>query len=193
MKIYSQHDDQNFILAHFGSYVGRFLDIGAFDGIKYSNTYALVLNGWSGVSLEPEDNSYAALVQNLKGYPVNCVKKGLGERDGTVDFYDSNGGAISTTELDHVRIWEKAKATFVKKSIEVITWQTLRATYGGDFDFINIDTEGTSLRLFKLMPLAQFPNLKMICVEHDDKPEQVALLGFRVLHITPLNVILVRQ
>lgn len=33
---------------------GRFLDIGAHDGVTFSSTRALLLNGWSGVYVEPD-------------------------------------------------------------------------------------------------------------------------------------------
>ena len=42
---------KNFALK--GRPVGRYVDIGAFHPIQYSNTYLLYENGWSGVCVEP--------------------------------------------------------------------------------------------------------------------------------------------
>lgn len=51
---YAQFQDESIIDGFFGKdYVGRFLDIGAFDGVSMSNTRALALRGWSGVLVEP--------------------------------------------------------------------------------------------------------------------------------------------
>ena len=55
MKDYSQHGEQAIILDYFekqGIQQGRFLDIGANDGITFSNSYALVIRDWKGVAVE---------------------------------------------------------------------------------------------------------------------------------------------
>ena len=67
---------------------------------------------------------------------------------------------------------------------------------GFDFDFINIDTEGLSLYILKNLPYNKLQKVKMICVEFDHKEniilQFVAKYGFRLLHKTAENLILVR-
>ena len=43
---YSQHNEQEIILNFFNGRIGRYLDIGAFDGVDMSNTLALAELGW---------------------------------------------------------------------------------------------------------------------------------------------------
>ena len=44
---------------------GRFLDVGAFDGVKHSNTYHLWKSGWFGVYVEPSVRNFLALKNNI--------------------------------------------------------------------------------------------------------------------------------
>ena len=54
MKDYSQTGEQQVIFDYFGpEFKGTFLDIGANDGVTFSNTYGLSLKGWRGVCVEP--------------------------------------------------------------------------------------------------------------------------------------------
>ncbi len=53
------------------------VDIGAGDGVKGSNTYALFTDGWSGVGVEGSNRRMAKLAQAYKYYPqasaCNCI------------------------------------------------------------------------------------------------------------------------
>jgi hypothetical protein len=73
MNKYSQFDEQDAILAAFGlqpwqtnlspgNTDGRFLDLGAWDPITFSNTRALVELGWSGVMIEPSPGPFLELM-----------------------------------------------------------------------------------------------------------------------------------
>jgi hypothetical protein len=48
---YSQNNEQEIILNFFNGRIGRYLDIGAFDGVSMSNTLALVELGWQGTAI----------------------------------------------------------------------------------------------------------------------------------------------
>jgi hypothetical protein len=55
---------------------GFFIDIGAYDGITISNTYALEKIGWKGICVEPVPEIYDRLIKNrkcecIKGFPKN--------------------------------------------------------------------------------------------------------------------------
>lgn len=49
----SQYGEGRWIAEHFAGRVGRFLDVGAFDGKTFSNTWRLAQEGWFGVCVEP--------------------------------------------------------------------------------------------------------------------------------------------
>jgi hypothetical protein len=45
------------------------VDIGAGDGVRWSNTYALFLSGWSGVGIESDSNKFVKLARAYKYLP----------------------------------------------------------------------------------------------------------------------------
>ena len=55
---------------------GFFVEVGAFDGLSWSNTNCLVKNNWSGIYIEPVKRYYEKLKQNLSQYKnlkfINC-------------------------------------------------------------------------------------------------------------------------
>lgn len=57
-----------------GETKGTFVDIGANDGIAYSNTYVLEKLGWDGLAVEPIPSVYERLVRNRRCTTVHgCV------------------------------------------------------------------------------------------------------------------------
>lgn len=60
---YSQAGQDLWVLQTAGN-KGFFVDIGAHDGIESSNTYALEKHGWTGICVEPNPVSFAALRNN---------------------------------------------------------------------------------------------------------------------------------
>ena len=57
----SQYGEHKLILRHFDGRVGTFVDVGAGDGVTYSNTALLVAAGWSGYMIEPAPSNLVAL------------------------------------------------------------------------------------------------------------------------------------
>lgn len=53
--------------------VGSFLELGAYNGVDYSNTRALMLAGWQGIAVEPAPDLAEQLRANVAGYPVEVV------------------------------------------------------------------------------------------------------------------------
>lgn len=48
---------------------GWFVEFGASDGIRLSNTFALLEDGWNGVDLEGDDSAFKELEQTAKKFP----------------------------------------------------------------------------------------------------------------------------
>lgn len=61
--MHSQNLEEKIILEYFGDFVGTFCDIGANDGITFSNTYALSKLGWCGNLIECSPRAFAKLKQ----------------------------------------------------------------------------------------------------------------------------------
>lgn len=198
--MYSQNNEEEIILAEFkrmNVQSGRFLDIGAWDGKGFSNTYRLAELGWRGVCVEASPTVFSSLIKNhennQKVVLVNAVVSP--KHSSLVEWFDSGGDAISTTSPEHKAKWEagwKVKyATFWVHTMPLIT---LFDRFGFDFDFINIDVENTNLELFRALPWPLIKSTKLLCVEHDGHYLDMAALagqhGFGTTAINGENLIL---
>lgn len=190
---FSQNDEDCFIRRYFkDNFHGRFLDIGAADGICFSNTKVLYDMGWEGLAVEPSPNLMDALKENFPPPRVRHIQAALTEKDGPVEFYHSPD-VISTLNEDHKAKWE-GQTTFKKIGVDGLCWQTLMALYGWDFDFFNLDIEGENIRMFRLIPQEYLKRLKLACIEYDGNVGAVKAVmgpfGFKVVHQTGENLIL---
>lgn len=169
--MYSQNDEEKYILEALDGTVGRFLDIGAHDGRTLSNTMALAERGWEGVCVEPSPNVFPALLKTHEKRPgIKCVNAPIipGNEARVMPFYDSRGDLVSTTVQDHVVRWESgSEVRFREFLVMGMPLRALLATVGMDFQFLNLDVESANLELFLDLPEQLMRNLKCICVEHD--------------------------
>lgn len=74
-KTYSQYDQDIRVIDFFrGLDKDYFVDIGAFDGIYFSNTYKLEKElNWSGICVEPLDEKFALLQSRRNSVWVKSV------------------------------------------------------------------------------------------------------------------------
>ena len=67
------------------------VDIGAGDGIRWSNTYALFLNGWQGLGIEFDSHKFVALAQAYKYFPNVYACRNRATPDNIVPLFNSYG------------------------------------------------------------------------------------------------------
>lgn len=194
---YSQQDEEQHILEFFGENAGRLIDIGAYDGKCFSNTLALIERGWRGVMVEPEPMSFLALMRNTADHAdrLTYVNAAISTQAGLTKFWDSSGDAVSSLDPAHVEKWTPTvKAGMHPFYINPVAPRDFFPLFE-PADFINLDVEGTNWEIFRELPF-DWPELRMICVEYDDRDVQMLSLaeehGFRQLHKTAQNLILVR-
>lgn len=203
---YSQTDEDWTIRRYFkDQYKGRFLDIGAADGVTFSNTRLLYEMGWGGVSVEPSDNFCRNFFVRRLTQPdrevrifdpqrITLVQAALTDHDGPVEFYHTPD-FTSTLNENHKDLWS-GTTTYRKVGVDGVCWKTLIAKYGTDFDMLNLDIEGDSVVRFREIPAELLRRLRMVCVEYDGNPGAVNDIcqphGFWQIHQTGENVILAR-
>jgi len=193
-NFYSQNMEEKYIYRHFMDKTGKFLDIGAWDGKTFSNTYKLAKLGWQGVCVEPSPIAFKGLFENYKDNDkiqlVNCA---VADRSELMTFYESNGDAIGSLDQSHKDKWQK-NVFFREILTKTVTFDELCDMTGYDFDFISIDTEGTSLEIFRHLPFQQLKNLSCICVEYDGKNDLVCnigkTVGFEKVYESSENIVL---
>lgn len=200
---YSQNNEEEVIIAEFARLnvqSGRFLDIGAWDGKGFSNTFRLAELGWRGVCVEASPTVFPSLIKNHAGNPLITLVNAVvaPNQSKLVQWFDSGGDAISSTNPAHVAKWEAGwKVKFTPFWVYTMPILTLFDQFGFDFDFINIDVESTNLELFLALPWKALKQTKIICIEHDYHQNDMAQIagqhGFRALSMNGENLILTRQ
>lgn len=195
MKDYSQENEQHHILNACPGSSGRFLDLGAWSPFDNSNTRALYENGWGGVMLEPSPGPLANLLAEYGGCPrVKVYGKAVALETGTLRMWISDDG-LSTSDPAIYDKW-KHLANYRPQQIEVET-TTLEEIYEahGPFDFVSIDTEGTSVDIFRrLIDLGHRPHC--ICMEYDQRLQEArdvaGAAGYAEWQMNGTNIVIVR-
>jgi FkbM family methyltransferase len=188
---YSQNDEQKHILQCVsGIENGRFLDIGAHDGVTFSNTRALWDKGWTGVYVEPAPEVIPKLKQNA-GPDCQIVEAAIGTTDGKMKFFSSNGDMVGTLSDSHKILWS-TQINFSETDVDVITIDTLKNKIGTQFDFINIDVEGVNLDVFKQFDWTVW-KATCVCVEYERYGELIAnamkRYGYEQVYISSENIV----
>ena len=168
----SQYQEGQWIVDYFAGRIGRFLDVGAYNGLLLSNTWPLSQLGWSGVCVEPSPLPFAGLMDTHAGNDkitlINAaVHEGVIPSGSLVPFF-STGDALSTFDEEHRQKF--AAYPFTEISICCgVTWKELFMHVGKDFDFLNIDVEGKNAALLAQLTIRP----ELICVEYDPDADGV--------------------
>ena len=197
---YSQRDEEKYILAHFRNKPkGSILEIGAYDGISFSNTLALIEKGWVATLVEPSPTVFPALQKRFRGNKrVDLHNVAIGNECGRMDFYDSNGDAISSLFESEVKPWQDQGVNITKTKVDVIDYaELINRSLWKSFDFVNIDVEGDQLG-FEILKQIPLDNVDMVCIEVGGETRQqtrayLAGHNFELLHYTAENIIMVKK
>ena len=76
-EIYAQHFDGP----------GRFVEVGAYDGFMYSNTYHLAQAGWEGLYIEPVLDFFLRCQHNHRDHNVRVLNAACSNYNGDIDLY----------------------------------------------------------------------------------------------------------
>lgn len=195
--MYSQRDEEIYILKHFEGMDGTFLDIGAFHPTQFSTVRALYDKGWKGTLIEPANYNYPFIRDYYKeDSEMEVIQTCIGTFDGVVPFNDSKGDALSSIDQAHCDKWTKNyDVTFEQYESPICTFDTLltKSMYQ-TYTFISIDAEGISWEILQTIDPYKV-GCRMICIEFDDKKNEITSYlterGFYRLHETAENLIFV--
>jgi len=150
---FSQQGEDVLIQNYFeGKDVGFFIDIGACHPIKYSNTYALYLKGWSGINIEPNPDNFG-FFNSLRSRDIN-LNLGVSDKNETLPYYKFNDPAVNTFIYDHAVTWSKTAKFALEQTIhihlrplhEIILQYKSEKT---PIDLMSIDCEGMDYLVLK--------------------------------------------
>ena len=159
---YSQYDEEPIILEFFAGQTGRFLDIGAYDGMRMSNTRALAELGWEGLCIEPNPVLFAKLNALYGHGPVKtlCALVWPFPEIRTLHW---NVDGLSTCIANVFESLVDAGVAFSSVSYAPTVTPAMIAPLG-PWDFVTIDAEGSDLEIVRHGgPI--LAGAKLLCVE----------------------------
>lgn len=179
MKRFSQNNEQDLILAHFGPAQGVFLDIGANDGRVLSNTHALALLGWKGVCVEPSPTAFDKLSRLYAGNDrIELHNVAIDNANGKKILHESGNhigredhALLSTIVPSEMDRWKGTREVFKPVAVECVTFLTLlEGSEHAEFDMISIDAEGLDYDILSQIDLRAV-NCRFLVVEYNGKEE----------------------
>ena len=197
---YSQLGQDEFIERYFSERKPRsktFVEVGAFDGIHYSNVRRLVEKyGWHGVSIEPVGKNYAKLCQSYLGYDVKCIQAAVSNHTGTAEMNVSTyphlpewGSDVASLSTEDNARWTKTYgAKWGKETVEVKTLTDIFSENGlKNVDLLSIDAEGHDVEVLEGLDFSQHKP-QLVVVEYRDKREElvrrITAKGYSVIYDT---------
>jgi FkbM family methyltransferase len=205
-RSYSQYGEDIIVEKFFeGVKGGRFLEIGALDGIKDSNCRRLALKGWSGVSIEANPYLFCRLNSNYGNSAKVITLCALVMASRQIRTFHLNPDGLSTTDPNvfkdlHQRVHYNGYC-----HMPSVTPDDLKQLYGANFDFVSVDAEGVDTEIVRASK-ELLAGTKLLCIETDrpargpDEAYQkewkdvLTTVGFtKVVHKSQGNTLLTRS
>jgi len=148
---------------------GVFVEVGAYDGYNFSNTWGLARAGWKGFYIEPIQEYVQACMNNHKGHNVSVIQKAVGNFSGTVRMQIA--GTLSTYDDFYIKssVWgSQYKNNTVEVDIDTLDNILLTRVIHDEIDVLVIDTEGSELKVLEGFDL-EYWRPKMVIIEAHEK------------------------
>jgi len=156
---------------------GYFVDIGASNGVTFSNSFILERKGWKGIVSEPENTWHKKLNQR------NCTKDYrviYDQSDLDVSFSHVENDPMLSGITEHFAEDgnQKFRKNFVTKKYKTVSLNDLLIEHKApkEIDYISIDTEGSENKILKSFNFDNF-KVQIFTIEHNfvnEKRENVA-------------------
>ena len=166
---YAQHGEDKLVEQLLPNGVNSFIDIGANDGVLFSNTYKFAKNGALGLCVEPSPSAYKKLILNHLIHPrIKCFQCAVSNEIGHIflkeDGYEETLSKVYT---------ESVPGSF---KIPTVTFDHILKKYPNfiNIDLLSIDVEGHEKNVLDGLRNHNF-NAKLIIIE-SDKSGQLEIL-----------------
>lgn len=205
---YSQRNEQQLILEHFGDFVGTCLDLGANDGRTLSNTLACIERGWKGVMVEASPAVLPALrslhAERIESGQVQVIPLAVAHVSGELVLQDSGPhvgtddmALLSTLSAQEAQRWKDAGTLYEERVVQCLTWpEILEICNWKTFELISIDIEAMDFWVLQQMDLTALC-CQLLIVE-DNQGHQAEFEGYcekhgmRLWTRNPENLLFVR-
>ncbi len=176
---YRQDEIVDILLSH--KTEGFFLDIGAYDGVNYSNSYYFEKErNWKGICVEPIPSVFSTLSKNRNCILINGA---ISDNEGEVSFVHVTGYAEMLSGIrkfrneKHILRTEREILENGGKINDIIcktyNINALLSNYDIEtVDYLSIDTEGGEFEILKSIDFNNF-QIKILTVENNYQDERL--------------------
>jgi FkbM family methyltransferase len=191
METSAQNKEDLVLVQYFQKRGGVFVDVGAHDGIQFSNTYLLEKElGWSGICIEPHPDSYQKLTRNRpKSYCHNLASVNSGH--GMIDLFVPNGTVVlgsTCPDRDGIGRILGIQPGNVQCKVFRVNSEPLSDTLTcsgfanmDTYDLLSVDTEWTELDVLKSAQLEKYIP-EVIVVEANDRSRADEIKQYLTAH-----------
>ena len=152
---------------------GYFIEFGAADGIRHSNTYLLEKEfDWKGILAEPASIWHKSLYANRSAIvDTRCVWDESGK---TLEFLEDASAELSSpTEYRNQGIHKDRRIDAQKYKVSTVSLLEMLQEYDAprEIDYLSIDTEGSEFRILNAFDWDSY-KFNVITVEHNYSKER---------------------
>jgi len=194
MEFYSQLGQDRFLFRNFfrNKRQGTYVEIGAYDGQKFSNTlfFEQYLD-WQGICIEPLPDIFHRLNENRSAICINCC---IADFEGEADFLNTRvqvdeqmlSGLIDNYDERHI---QRINSYMLEQEVIKVKVRTLnnvlREHNIHKIDYCSIDAEGSELKILETFDFEEF-DVTFFSIENNynsDKIRQVMVdRGYKLIH-----------
>ena len=189
---YAQHEEDRLIELLLPRGVNSFIDIGANDGVLFSNSFKFAKKGANGLCIEPSRNSFRKLRLNHLFHPkVKCIQSAVSNTNSHIflneDGYESTLSYVSKSKKNN------------SYSVRCQTFDKILEKYPEflEVDLLTVDVEGHEREVFDALTNDQF-KAKVIILESDKTQIEELLKSnslkiYRPEFINGVNTVLINK
>lgn len=190
MEYYSQVGQDRYLNEEIfkGKEAGYFVDVGAHNGITFSNTYFFEkYTAWQGICIEPLPEIFQQLKNNRT---CICLEGAVSLNLGAEDFLRIDGysemlsGLVNEYDPRHIERLNIEQKLYggTSKTIRVNTYplQYIFDNYAlTDIDLLSVDTEGSELAVLQSI---EFPKTHIHCIVVENNYQESDVQDYLSLH-----------
>jgi len=203
---FSEHGQDFFVAELLGMLkYGFFVDIGANDGVAFSNSYFFERQlGWRGIAIEPIPGAYDKLKQNRTCRALNCCVGNASRKEKFLvlpEIAEHLSGMLKTYDRRHIsRIKDKLNRCSGESQVIEVDCYTLTALLEREgisrIDYLSVDTEGAEIQVLQGMDFRQCP-VSVLTIENNYRDIRIPLMlsrrGFRLAAIIGVDEVYVNR
>jgi|AntRauTorcE11897_2_1112592.scaffolds.fasta_scaffold27820_2 FkbM family methyltransferase len=159
---YSQLGQDDWVLKSIKK--GFFVEVGAHDGLTFSNTVRLEENGWKGLCVEPQPELFDKLSKCRQCDVSNLAVHGKSGEKVQFQCSDLYGGMV-----EHLSHADATNFPGPIIEVETITLDDLLTKHNcpQKIDYISVDTEGNEMEILNVFPFHKW-DVERWTIEHND-------------------------